>query len=78
MRELSQEDLARLGGVHRTEISKLERGRREPRISVLVKLSSVLDVPFDELLEGIGWTPVDVPVARSGHFRVSPDDEGDD
>lgn len=75
-RELSQEDMARLCDIHRTEVSALERGRREPRISILVKLSSVLDVPIEDLLEGIGWTPTDLPAAAPGRFRVLPVDKG--
>lgn len=39
-RELSQEDLAHLTEMHRTEISALERGRREPRLRTLIKLSA--------------------------------------
>jgi transcriptional regulator with XRE-family HTH domain len=74
-RELSQEDLARLTEMHRTEISALERGRREPRLRTLVKLSAVLEVPFSDLLEGIEWAPFTPSTVLPGHFHVSPPDD---
>lgn len=52
---LSQEELARRCGLHRTEISLLERQGREPRLGTLVKLSSALGVPPERLCEGLGW-----------------------
>ena len=50
---LSQERLAFVCKLHRTEISLLERGEREPRLSTLVRLSRGLNVPIAALLEGI-------------------------
>jgi transcriptional regulator with XRE-family HTH domain len=54
---LSQEEVAVLASLHRTEVSNLERGLRVPRIDTLVKLISVLDVSGDDLLQGIHWVP---------------------
>jgi transcriptional regulator with XRE-family HTH domain len=62
---LSQEELSYLTSLHRTEVSQLERGLRLCRIDTLVKLTSSLEVPADELLAGIGWTPGDY---RPGGF----------
>jgi transcriptional regulator with XRE-family HTH domain len=56
---LSQESLARMCGVHRTEISLLERAKREPRLGTLIKLASSLDVSIDKLAEDITWKPLD-------------------
>jgi transcriptional regulator with XRE-family HTH domain len=53
---LSQGRLAYLAVLHRTEISLLERGRREPRLSTVVKLASALEVSLNMLFEGTGWT----------------------
>ena len=75
-RELSQEQLARLIEMHRTEISALERGRREPRLGTLVRLSAVLQVPLSEFFEGIGWTPFKLPAVSPGSFQVSPIEPG--
>lgn len=52
---LTQEELAGLCDVHRTEISLLERGGREPRLGVLVKLSSAIAVDLEELCSGMSW-----------------------
>ena len=50
---LSQERLAETSGLHRTEISLLERGEREPRLSTIVRLGRGLGVPPELLLEEI-------------------------
>jgi transcriptional regulator with XRE-family HTH domain len=51
---LSQEALAtRAGGLHRTEISLLERGEREPRLSTVVLLAQALGVKVATLLRGV-------------------------
>ena len=50
---LSQEALALAASLHRTEISLLERGAREPRLSTLIRLSRALKVPAATLLAGI-------------------------
>jgi transcriptional regulator with XRE-family HTH domain len=51
---LSQEQLADLSGFHFTEISRLERGVREPRLSTIVRLARALGLTPAELLDGIG------------------------
>ncbi len=50
----SQERLAFACQLHRTEISLLERGEREPRLSTLVRLAEGLGVRPAALLDGIG------------------------
>jgi transcriptional regulator with XRE-family HTH domain len=65
---LSQEELARLASVHRTEIGMIERGIRLPRVDTLVKLAGSLSISPMELLEGIQWTTPDAPSA--GHFAI--------
>jgi len=52
-RGLSQEALAQVGGLHRTEISLLERGQREPRLSTIVTLARALELEPARLLDGI-------------------------
>jgi len=52
-RGLSQEALAQVGGLHRTEISLLERGQREPRLSTIVTLARALNMEPARLLDGI-------------------------
>lgn len=55
--DLSQEELARRAGLHRTEIGFLEGGKRSPRIDTVVKLAGALDAAAGELLAGIEWVP---------------------
>ncbi len=48
---LSQEALGRSCRLHRTEISLLERGERDPRLSTIVRLARCLDVSPAALLD---------------------------
>ena len=50
---MSQEALGNASGLHRTEISLLERHARDPRLDTLVKLARALNIPPSHLLEGI-------------------------
>jgi transcriptional regulator with XRE-family HTH domain len=52
-RGLSQEALAHQAGFHPTEISRLERAVRDPRLSTIVKIAKALDVPAADLVEGL-------------------------
>ncbi|HWB70329.1 MAG TPA: helix-turn-helix transcriptional regulator [Solirubrobacterales bacterium] len=65
---LTQDELSYLAGLHRTEISKLERGLHVPRADTVVKLCGCLDAGLDELLEGLVWTPP--PQPKRGSFAV--------
>lgn len=50
---ISQEELGARCGLHRTEISFLERAQREPRLSTIVKLAKALGVKPGDLLRGL-------------------------
>jgi transcriptional regulator with XRE-family HTH domain len=52
---LTQEELADRCYLHRTEVSLLERGGREPRLGTLIKLADALGVPPGSLCAGISW-----------------------
>ncbi len=52
---ISQEALAELCELHRTEISLLERAGREPRLATLIKLASALGTAPNDLCAGISW-----------------------
>ena len=52
-RGLSQEALGEASGLHRTEISLLERAGRDPRLSTIVRLASALGVRPAALLDGV-------------------------
>jgi transcriptional regulator with XRE-family HTH domain len=66
-RKLSQENVAEMAQVHRTQISLLESGRQQPLLETVVRLAGALDVPVEALFEGILWVPS--PVGR-GRFVV--------
>lgn len=46
---LSQHDVCKLVNVGRVTLSKLENGEGNPRRSLMIKLSKVLDTPVEEL-----------------------------
>ena len=48
---LSQEAFADEAGLHRTYISDLERGARNPTITVVDKIAKALKVPIGRLLD---------------------------
>jgi transcriptional regulator with XRE-family HTH domain len=50
-KSLSQEAYAHEAGIHRTYVSDLERGARNPTIVVVEKLASALGVSASSLLE---------------------------
>jgi transcriptional regulator with XRE-family HTH domain len=54
---LSQEHLALITGLHRTEIGKIERGRANPRLTTLHLVAYALDVTLDELVDGLPVPP---------------------
>ena len=47
----SQEDLSFESGIHRTYISGIERGVRNPTLTIVGKLAKTLDVPPGTLLD---------------------------
>jgi transcriptional regulator with XRE-family HTH domain len=54
---LSQEDLARLVDLHRSEVSLLELGLRTPRLPTILKLAAGVEVSPCELTGGLRWRP---------------------
>ena len=50
---VSQERLGSLARLHRTEVSLLERGERDPRLSTIVRLSRALGCTPSSLLDEI-------------------------
>lgn len=73
--DLSQEELSWRAGLHRTEISQLERGLRIARADTILKLASALEVPVGDLFEGLVWEPGDI---RRGRFELARGREGRD
>jgi transcriptional regulator with XRE-family HTH domain len=63
-RKLSQDSLAEQVGMHRTQISPIENGRRQPGVETVARLAGALEVSTESLFEGIRWDP------RAGEFVV--------
>lgn len=49
----TQEDLADATGLASVQVSRIERGVREIRLSTLIRLVDALDVSADQLLTGV-------------------------
>lgn len=47
---LTQEQVAERSGVHATEVSRIEAGKRDPQISTLLKLAKAVELPPGDLL----------------------------
>ena len=50
---LSMSELARIAGTHASEVSRLERGLRDPRLSTIVRVARALELPVSVLLEQV-------------------------
>jgi DNA-binding XRE family transcriptional regulator len=48
---ISQEELALRAGIHRTYLSDVERGARNPSIKTIEKIAQALQVPVGKLFE---------------------------
>ena len=48
---LTQEEVAERSGVHSTEVSRIEAGKRDPQVSTLRKLAAAVEVSPGELLD---------------------------
>lgn len=47
---LTQEQVAERSGVHATEVSRIEGGKRDPKVSTVVRLAKAVEVEPGELL----------------------------
>jgi transcriptional regulator with XRE-family HTH domain len=61
--DLSQEALAERSGIHRTQFSLYENGRRMPLASSLIRLAAALEVSVDQLVVGIEWPVLGPPLS---------------
>jgi len=67
-RGYSQEKLAQLADLHRTEIGLLERGEREPKLGIITKLAGALGISPNALFEGLQFLPSE---SGQGHFTYA-------
>ena len=52
-RSWTQEDLAHATGLAVVQVSRIERGKREIRLTTFLRLLAAFDVAPEELLEGV-------------------------
>ncbi len=71
-RGYSQEALGLPAEVHRTEISLLERGKRDPGVNMTLRLAGALGVEPGELLAGAAFVPSEG--GREAHFTYDSAD----
>lgn len=69
-RGLSQEELGFEAGLHRTYISQLELGRKNPTLKTLYMLSCALDVSLTELVCQIEKGATSVSSERTGERQT--------
>lgn len=55
-RGFSQEKFAEITGLHRTYISCLERGNKNPTLCTLMSLAKALDISVSELIKDLDET----------------------
>lgn len=48
---LTQEQVAQRSGVHATEVSRIEAGKRDPQVSTVRRLAKAVDVKPGQLLD---------------------------
>lgn len=66
---LTQEQVAKGAGIHRTEVGLLERGKRVPRADTMIKVAGAVGLGAHEFLRGIIWTPEEQAV-KGGYFSA--------
>ena len=49
-REMTQEEVAERSGVHATEVSRIESGKRDPQVSTVQRLAEAVGVSASDLL----------------------------
>jgi transcriptional regulator with XRE-family HTH domain len=52
-RHLSQTAVAQGSGISSTEVSRLESGKREPRLATIIALARALEVDGGDLIRGL-------------------------
>jgi transcriptional regulator with XRE-family HTH domain len=53
---LTQEEVAERSGVQAGEVSRIESGKRDPKVSTLEKLAAAVEMKPGQLLDGAGPT----------------------
>jgi transcriptional regulator with XRE-family HTH domain len=54
---LTQMEVANRADMDMAEVSRLERGSRDPRLSTVARIAAALDATTEALVHGITWPP---------------------
>lgn len=73
-RGISQDDLSRKTGIHATAIGRFEHGKREPRLTTILRLANGLGVTPGELL-GEPFLPPSI-VRTEARIEVAAKEKG--
>jgi transcriptional regulator with XRE-family HTH domain len=68
---LSQEELASIAGLHRTYITDIERGARNPSLQSIAKLCSALGVSFASLFKVVDQIALEQEEAKRSAQAVA-------
>jgi transcriptional regulator with XRE-family HTH domain len=66
---MSQEELARRAGLHRTTIGMIERGKRRMGSETLILILGALGIDPNKIIGGIEWIPG--PAAPTGTWNFN-------
>jgi transcriptional regulator with XRE-family HTH domain len=69
---LSQQAIAERAGLHRVEVSLIERGLRVPRLETILKLAGAVEVDPCELIREMHWE--NATDSRPGRFVIGRSD----
>ncbi|HEX4304811.1 MAG TPA: helix-turn-helix transcriptional regulator [Solirubrobacterales bacterium] len=67
--DLTQVDVARICQMHSSEVSKIERGEREPWLDSLLQLAAAVKIAPGDLLGGVHWLPGSSPFVAGYRAR---------
>jgi transcriptional regulator with XRE-family HTH domain len=76
-RGYSQEKLAQLADIHRTEIGLLERGEREPKFGIITKLAGALGITPNAFFEGLAFVPDESGLGQFTYAAAEPKAAGE-
>jgi len=71
-KQLTQEELAHSSQVHRTYISFLETGRKQPSLNAVFKIAKGLDIKPSEFIERIDYHYTKKPRPRKLKNNIKP------
>ncbi len=69
-KNISQEKLAELCGLHPTYIGQLERGEKSPTLDSIYKISVGLETPLDKLFQNLCFVSAEEDIAAAVYNEI--------